>query len=68
MSGEGVSVRLVDYYRVMSNEEIGLLSRQLNELKKKETTLSDELAAKMASFEFPAPIGPRLLHQTRPVT
>ncbi len=58
VSGEGVSVRLVDYYRVMNNEEFGLLRRQLDELRKKETTLSDVMAAKMASFEFPAPIGP----------
>ena len=58
VSGEGVSVRLVDYYRVMSNEELGLLSQQLNELQKKETTLDDVMAAKMAWFEFPAPIGP----------
>ena len=58
VSGEGVSVRLVDYYRVLDNQELGLLSQQLNELQKKETTVSDEMAAKMASFEFPAPIGP----------
>ena len=58
VSGEGVSARLVDYYRVMSNEEFGLLSRQLAELQKKETTLGDVMTAKMASFEFPAPIGP----------
>ncbi len=58
VSGEGVSVRLVDHYRVMSNEELGLLSRQLNELKKKETSIGDEMVAKMALFEFPAPIGP----------
>ncbi|HWH70161.1 MAG TPA: hypothetical protein VNT26_12305 [Candidatus Sulfotelmatobacter sp.] len=58
VSGEGVSVRLVDYFRVMNNEEQTLLRNQLNELKKKETTLNDELAAKMATFEFPAPIGP----------
>jgi hypothetical protein len=58
VSGEEVSVRLVDYYRVMSNEEFGLLSRQLSELQKKEATLDDVMAAKMASFEFPAPIGP----------
>ena len=58
VSGEGVSVRIVDYYRVMSNEEIGLLSRQLTELQKKETVVDDVLAAKMASFEFPTPIGP----------
>jgi hypothetical protein len=58
VSGEGVSVRLIDYYRVMSNEEFGLLRQQLDELRKKETTLSDVFAAKMASFEFPAPIGP----------
>ncbi len=58
VSGEGVSVRLVDYYRVMNNQELALLRRQLNELRKKETTVSDAMAAKMAWFEFPAPIGP----------
>ena len=58
VSGEGVSVRLVDYFRVLNNEEMGFLSRQLSELQKKETTISDEMASKMASFEFPEPIGP----------
>ena len=58
VSGEGVSARLVDYYRVMDNQELGLLSQQLNELRKKETTVSDAVVAKMASLEFPAPIGP----------
>ncbi len=58
VSGEGVSVRLVDYYRVMSNEEFTLLRQQLNELRKKETPISDALAARMSWFEFPAPIGP----------
>lgn len=58
VTGEGVSVRLVDYYRVMDNQELDLLRQQLNELKKKETTLSDAMVAKMAWYEFPAPIGP----------
>jgi hypothetical protein len=58
VSGEGVTVRLVDYYRVMSNEELSLLGQQLNELRKPETTVDDVMAAKMAWFEFPAPIGP----------
>lgn len=58
VSGEGVSVRLVDYYRVMDNQELAFLRQQLNELKKPETTVDDTLAATMASFEFPAPIGP----------
>ena len=58
VSGEGVSVRLVDYNRVMNNEEMDLLRRQLSELQKKETTISDDMAARMASFEFPEPIGP----------
>jgi ribosomal protein L40E len=58
VTGDGVTVRLVDYYRVLDNQEMSFLSQQLNELRKKETTLSDEMAAKMASFEFPAPIGP----------
>ncbi len=58
VSGEGVSVRLVDHYRVFDNQEMSFLSQQLNELQKKETTVSDVLAAKMSSFEFPTPIGP----------
>ena len=58
VSGEGVTARLVDYYRILDNQEMGLVSQQLNELKKKETVVDDALAAKMASFEFPAPIGP----------
>lgn len=58
VSGEGVSVRLVDYYRVMDNQEMALLNQQLNQLKKKETTVDDGMAAKMAFFELPAPIGP----------
>ena len=58
VSGEGVSVRLVDYYRVMDNQELSLLAQQLNELRKPETTVDDVMAAKMAWFEFPAPIGP----------
>ena len=58
VSGEGVSVRLIDYYRVMNNQELSLLRQQLSELRKKETTVGDVMAAKMAWFEFPAPIGP----------
>jgi hypothetical protein len=58
VSGEGVSVRLIDYYRVMDNQEQSLLGQQLNELRKPETTVDDVMATKMAWFEFPAPIGP----------
>jgi len=58
VTGEGVSCRLVDYYRVLDNQEMSFLSQQLNELKKKETVLSEDMTAKMSSFEFPAPIGP----------
>ncbi|MBI5818709.1 MAG: zinc ribbon domain-containing protein [Verrucomicrobia bacterium] len=58
VSGEGVSCRLVDYYRVLDNQEMGLVNQQLNELRRKETTVDDAMAAKMALFEFPAPIGP----------
>lgn len=58
VSGEGVSVRLVDYYRVMNNQELGLLRQQLNGLRKKETTVSDVMAAKMAFFEFPKLVEP----------
>jgi hypothetical protein len=58
VSGDGVSVRLVDYYRIIDNQELTMLSQQLKELKRKETTVDGELAARMAWFEFPAPIGP----------
>ncbi len=58
VTGEGVSVRLVDYYRVMSNQEIRLLREQLKELKEEETTVDDAMASRMAWFEFPEPIGP----------
>jgi ribosomal protein L40E len=58
VSGEGVSVRLVDYHRVLDNQELGLVRQQLNLLKKKETTVSDAIVAKMTWFEFPARIGP----------
>ena len=58
VSGEGVSVRLVDYYRVWNNQELQLLRQQLNELRKKETTVGDVMAAKMAWFEFPARVEP----------
>jgi len=37
---------------------LGLLREQLTELQKKETTVSDAMAAKMAFFEFPARVEP----------
>lgn len=58
VTGEGVTVRLVDYYRVMDNQELGLLRQQLNELKKKETTVDDGMVSRMAWYEFPGAIGP----------
>jgi len=58
VSGEGVTARLVDYYRILDNQEMGLVNQQLGELRRKETTVDDAMAAKMAFFEFPAPIGP----------
>ena len=58
VTGEGVSARLVDYYTVMGNQELGLLREQLRELQKKETTVSDAMAATMAFLEFPARVEP----------
>lgn len=58
VSGEGVSARLVDYYRVLDNQEMTLLNQQLNELRKKETILGDAMVARMTWLELPAPIGP----------
>lgn len=58
VTGEGVSVRLIDYYRVLNNQELAMLRQQLRELQKKGTTVSDAMAAKMAFFEFPKAIEP----------
>ena len=58
VSGEGVTARLVDAYRILDNQEMGLVAQQLNELRRKETVVDDGMVAKMASYEFPAPIGP----------
>ena len=33
VTGEGVSARLVDHYRVMNNQELAMLRQQLRELK-----------------------------------
>jgi len=59
VTGEGVSCRLVHYFRVIGNQELGLLRQQLRELqKKKDVAISDAMVAKMTWFEFPASIGP----------
>ncbi|HQX49161.1 MAG TPA: PPC domain-containing protein [Planctomycetaceae bacterium] len=58
VSGDGVSVRLIDYYRVMNNQEMGLLRQQLNELKKKESTIDDAMISRMSMLELPATILP----------
>ncbi len=53
VTGEGVSVRLVEYYEVMGNQELGLLRQQLRELRKKKPQLSEAMVARMAYYEFP---------------
>jgi len=58
VSGEGVSVRLIAYYRVMGNQEMSLLRQQLRTLQKKGATVSDAMAAKMAFFELPKRVKP----------
>jgi len=58
VSGEGVSVRVVDHYRIWNNQEMAMLRQQQAELRKKETVVGDVMAAKMAWFEFPVPVGP----------
>jgi hypothetical protein len=60
VSGEGVTVRIIEYHRFMSNEEHGLLRQQLNELAKKEVSVGEVMAAKLAYYEFPGRIGPEL--------
>lgn len=58
VTGEGVTVRLVDYLRVMSNQELDLLRQQLKELENPEVAMDEGLISRMAFWEFPAPIGP----------
>lgn len=58
VSGDGVSVRLVDYYRVMNNQEMDLLRQQLNELKKEESTVDDTMVSRMSVMELPAKVSP----------
>lgn len=58
VSGQGVTVRLVDYYAPFGNQEMSFLSQQLAELRKKETTISDAMVAYINALEFPALIGP----------
>jgi hypothetical protein len=58
VSGEGVSARLVDYYRVYSNQELDLLRQQLKELEKPDHPLDEGLINRMAYYEFPGVIGP----------
>ncbi|MCS7239222.1 MAG: hypothetical protein NZ899_13280 [Thermoguttaceae bacterium] len=58
VTGEGVSVRLVDFLRVMSNQELDLLRQQLKELENPEVPMDEPLISRMAFWEFPAPIGP----------
>ncbi len=58
VSGDGVSARLVDYYRVMNNQELGLLRQQLNELKKKDSAVDEMMGSMMSMQELPAMAGP----------
>lgn len=53
VSGEGVTVRLVDYYRVMNNQEMSLLRKQLRELKKKDATVDEMMGSMMSMQELP---------------
>ncbi len=58
VTGEGVSARVVDYYRVMNNQELRLLRQQLQQLQKKTTPISDAMAERMALYELPAQVKP----------
>lgn len=58
ISGDGVSVRLVDYYRVMNNQEMDLLRQQLLELQKEESTVDDTMVSRMSVMELPAKVSP----------
>ena len=60
VSGEGVSARVVDYYRQMGNQELRFLRDQMRELQrgKPAQSLAPQMVAKMSSMEAPPTIGP----------
>lgn len=58
ISGEGVSARVVDFYRSLDNQELRFLGDQLRELQRGNSVLSSSMASVMTSMD-PAPhIGP----------
>jgi len=59
ITGEGVSAKVVQYYRRRNNQEFQLLTRQLRELTQGKPNLSKAMIKKMVSFKFPEPIGPK---------
>jgi hypothetical protein len=60
VSGEGVSTRVVDFYRNMGNQELRFLRDQLRELQrgKPAQALAASMVAKMTSADPPPAIGP----------
>lgn len=58
VSGEGVSVRVVDFYRSLSNQERAFLSDQLRDLQRGKSSLSSSMADKMLSLDPLPLIGP----------
>lgn len=58
VTGEGVSTRVVDYYRSLRNQELRFLREQLRELQRGKPDLAPPIVAEMNSMEPPPVIGP----------
>lgn len=58
VSGDGVSVRVVDYYRNLGNQELRFLADQLRELRKGKVDLSPAMVSTMTTMDPPPLIGP----------
>jgi hypothetical protein len=58
VTGEGVSARVVEFYRNMNNQELRFLRDQLRELRQGKSAIAPATAAKLVSMEVPAAIGP----------
>ena len=56
VSGEGVSIRVMDVYRNLGNQELGFLRTQLSELQRGKSTLSSDMVSTMLSMEVPPAI------------
>ena len=53
ITGEGVSARLVHFYRRIGNQDVNLLREQLRDLKRGKSVIAPEMADMLSSIELP---------------